>query len=87
MLVNSKIIAVLQSAGFANGEIHVGVREGTRDIRLPGLRNTLNGRDRMNALVEDLKLENVDVISHIVETESTHDDFIGGLIVIRVPTQ
>ena len=85
MLLNNKVIEVLKNAGFTDGKIHVGVREGTRDIRLPGLKNTLNGRDRMSAIIESLRAEGVEVINGNVEIESVHDDFIGGLIVIRAP--
>lgn len=85
MLLNQKVIDILRNAGFDDGQIHNGVRRDTRDVRLPGLRNTLNGRDRMTAVIEQLKLAGVEVLADEVETDSVHDDFTGGLIVIRAP--
>lgn len=79
MFINTTIIETLRKTGHATGAVHLD-DDGARTIRLPGAPNMTIITEAVAALTA----AGIDVVGYGTNLNSTHDDFIGGTIMIAV---
>jgi len=85
MHANQQIIDTLRAAGFGNGAIHAGNADNLRRIRFPGLDRPIANLDDMQRAESALQAKGFSVVSYAAGVEFSHDDFIGGLMIVEIP--
>ena len=85
MHANQLIIDTLRAAGFAHGNIHAGKSDNLRRLRFPGLDRPIAHIGNMQRAANALQDAGFVIVSYAAGVEFSHDDFIGGLMIVEIP--